>query len=322
MQPAPLPENENDRLEALLSLQILDTSVEERFDRLTRLARRLFNTPIAVVSLVDKDRQWFKSCLGLNFHEGPREASFCGHALMGDQPLVVPDARLDPRFADMPLVVESPKVRFYAGQPIKGPNGFKLGTLCVMDKKPRSLDEQELSALQDLAAMVEDEIAAAHYATMDDLTELSNRRGFIMLAEYVLNLCVRNGHSAQLLYFDLNNFKQINDRLGHATGDLALTSFAGLMKESFRGSDVIARLGGDEFVVLLSDAKEERVSEILQRFMLCVADYNHFSGNEFMLDFSVGHVAFEPALHRVVDDLLRDADEAMYRSKESKGATE
>jgi signal transduction histidine kinase len=155
-----LPPDEADRLAALRSLFILDTPPEERFDRLTRLAKRLFNVPIALISLVDANRQWFKSRQGLSVSETPRHISFCGHAILQDEPLVIEDALLDPRFADNPLVTGKPHVRFYAGQPLLGPGNHKLGTLCIIDRQPRQMSPADLAALRDLAALAQEELNA------------------------------------------------------------------------------------------------------------------------------------------------------------------
>lgn len=138
MPAAPIPNNEPARLATLRALRLLDSPSEERFDRLTRVARRLFKAPIALVSLIDENRQWFKSCIGLNVAETSRDISFCGHAILHDDVLVIPDARNDARFYDNPLVTGAPGIRFYAGQPLTAPNGSKLGTLCVIDTHPEN----------------------------------------------------------------------------------------------------------------------------------------------------------------------------------------
>jgi signal transduction histidine kinase len=161
MIPPALPADEPERLAALQALRILDTPPEERFDRITRVAQRLFGVPIALVSLVDAGRQWFKSCRGLPVRETPREVSFCGHAILGDDVFVVRDARQDPRFADSPLVVGELQVRFYAGQPLRDSRGYRLGTLCIMDREPRDLSPGDRQALRDLGAWVESELNPA-----------------------------------------------------------------------------------------------------------------------------------------------------------------
>ena len=163
---APLAENESERLATLQSTGLLDSLPEERFDRITRLAKAMFKVPISLVSLVDEDRQWFKSNQGLaGATETPRDYAFCSHAILTDDIMVVPDALQDERFADNPLVEGSPNIRFYAGCPIKasscedGSNKMPIGTLCVIDSKPRDLSEDERRALKDFGAMIEQELS-------------------------------------------------------------------------------------------------------------------------------------------------------------------
>lgn len=151
---------ETRRVDSLNALGLLDTPSEERFDRVARLAATLLGTPMALVSLVGVDRQWFKACVGVDFRETPRSMSFCAHALHLPEALVVEDAAADPRFADNPLVTGPMQVRFYAGHPIRAANGQPLGTLCVLDTRPRGLDREQRDVLRDLAAVAELEVNA------------------------------------------------------------------------------------------------------------------------------------------------------------------
>lgn len=153
-----LSAEERRRLAALQQLQMLDTGVEERFERITRMAAHVFHAPIVLISLVDADRQWFKSCHGLSLHQTPREHSICSWAIQQDATFIVPDARLDSRFADNPLVIGEPHIRFYAGHPLHSLRGEKLGTLCVIDREPRDFTGSDQRCLQDLAAWAEREL--------------------------------------------------------------------------------------------------------------------------------------------------------------------
>jgi phosphoribosyl 1,2-cyclic phosphodiesterase/CheY-like chemotaxis protein len=153
-----VPADEERRLASLRALRILDTDPDERFDRITRLASALFNAPIALVSLVDENRQWFKSCYGLNVKETSRDAAFCAHVVHDREPMVVPDTFLDARFAENPLVIGEPRIRFYAGYPLILNDGACIGTLCVFDTRPRPLEGADLARLRDLADLAMQEI--------------------------------------------------------------------------------------------------------------------------------------------------------------------
>jgi signal transduction histidine kinase len=158
MPAAPLPENEFDRLAQLCAYEILDTGRDPRFERIISLAAAIFEVPICLVSLVDGARQWFKAKIGLSETQTPRDVAFCGHTILSDEALVIEDAKLDPRFADNPLVTGAPYIRFYAGAPLIVATGYRLGTLCIIDTKPRSIDISQVRQLKALAAVVADSL--------------------------------------------------------------------------------------------------------------------------------------------------------------------
>ena len=313
MDPARASRDESNRLAQLRALALLDSDAEERFDRVTRLAQRLFGVPIALVSLVDADRQWFKSRQGLDIQETPRESSFCAHAILGDEVMQVEDATTDPRFFENPLVLGAPEIRFYAGCPIEGPGGAKLGTLCIIDREARQLSANDMGLLRDLAQMIEREIAAIHLATEDELTGLTNRRGFELLGADILDICRGRDLPAALAYLDLDHFKLINDRLGHDVGDAALQEFAGLLGDAFRGSDVIARMGGDEFAVMLIGAANGR--EAITRLQQGLTACNERVGAPYRLWASAGVAAFDPGSSESLEQVLVRADALMYEEK-------
>ena len=314
------PINEAARIQSLQSLGILDTPPEERFDRLTRIARRMFGVSIALVSLVDTNRQWFKSSAGLDAKETPREISFCGHTILNEDVLIIPDTTKDDRFADNPLVLDEPNIRFYAGCPLKHIDGSRLGTLCIIDQSPKELTEEDIEDLKGLASLAERELMVAQLASLDDLTEISNRRGFVELAQKSLNICSRQNISASLVFFDLNNFKYINDEHGHHEGDKALLFFAELMKSTFRDSDVFGRIGGDEFVVLLTNTSQSLAEDIIERFRQLLKK-DHKQNNVYGLSFSAGIVTIEPDQKLPITQLLDQADTLMYEDKRSSPAS-
>lgn len=307
-----LPLDETQRLKSLHSLKILETPGEARYDRLTRMARRVFGVEICLVSLVDKHRQWFKSRQGLDACETSREISFCGHAILDKEPFIVSDTHEDERFVDNPLVTGPPNIRFYAGCPIHSPEGFRIGTLCIIDSQPKTLSQEDVDTLKDFAAMVEDEIKVSSQVTVDELTQVANRRGFNLVADHLLSLCRRTQTSAELVYFDLDGFKAVNDTHGHTAGDKLLVHFAGLLLKCFRQADVVGRLGGDEFVVLLGDCGGCS-AKALDRLRKMTADTDCELLSQ--LDWSVGTTQYDPDRHANINTLIADADACMYEDK-------
>lgn len=303
------------RAQRLPALNILDTPREERFDRLTRLATRLFGVPIAAVSLADVNHLWLKSCTGLSVEDMPDEPAFFEHAIIGDDILCIEDTLLNPDFRDSPFVVNPPHIRFYAGCPLQIFDGIKVGTLCLLDHQPHPFSDSDKEMLRDLAALAAQEIATSQMSTMDELTLLANRRWLLTVGEHTLGLCKRLGKPATLFYFDLDHFKDINDHYGHQEGDYALTTFAELLTENFRDSDVVARMGGDEFVALITDCTTADSLNAADRLIQLVDRHNRLSGRGYNIEFSVGMIEYDPIHHHSLNDLLEAADIAMYDRK-------
>ena len=274
----------------------------------------MFDVDVALVTLVDEDRQWFLSKQGTDLEEFSRATSFCGHALHSDDILLVDDATVDARFSGNPLVVDDPAIRFYAGQPIHGPGGSRLGTLCLLDSRPRTLTPDEADSLRDLAGVVEDEIAVTQASSIDDLTGLANRRGFEFVARKILEVCRRSGRSATILFADLDGLKETNDTHGHAAGDRALYEFAQILLGIHRSSDVVARLGGDEFAVLLTGTTTPDPS--LPKLAAALDRFNASTHLPFRLSASVGMAQFESDSVETLDELIARADTDMYRHKQ------
>jgi diguanylate cyclase (GGDEF)-like protein len=308
------PGDETARLATLRSLNILDTPPEERFDRLARLAKRMFSLPIATVTLVDANRQWFKASVGLPNRETHRDLAFCAYTILGDEILEIEDTHRDEQFLDHPLVVGEPYIRFYAGCPITV-HGKNVGSFCLIDRVPRTLSPEDRELLKDLASMAEKELLAEHLFSTDELTRLTNRRGLESFARQALAACRRMRKPATLVYFDLNDFKEINDGFGHAEGDRTLNIFANALVSVFRESDVIARVGGDEFAVLQVGSALSTAGEAIGRLRQYVSAACACEGRGYAVHFSTGQIEFDPARHRSVEDLLAEADAAMYANK-------
>ncbi|MDH3352368.1 MAG: sensor domain-containing diguanylate cyclase, partial [Gammaproteobacteria bacterium] len=311
----PLPLDETARLLSLHSLRILDTPAEDRFDRITRMAKRFFDVEICLISLVDAQRQWFKSKQGLDACETDREISFCGHAILSEDVFVVNDASKDVRFADNPLVTAAPSIRFYAGCPIHGADGYRIGTLCLIASRPRDFSASDNETLRDLTSLVEDELKVASQVTVDDLTQIANRRGFHQIANHMMSLCRRTGTDIELAFFDLDGFKEVNDSYGHAAGDELLRHFAKLLIKCFRTADVIGRLGGDEFVVLMagsSGSSDLGIARLEEMAAAATCDIKQ------KLAWSVGRIQFDPTRHSTIESLVAEADSHMYDDKARK----
>lgn len=293
MKAPAIPANESDRLLSLHDSGLLESNNHQPYDRITRLAKRIFNVSLARINLIDERSLVALSVEGAAASVVPRSHSLCGHTLLNNAPLVVPDTRNDTRFADNPLVAGHSKVRFYAGYPLRLPDGSIAGTLCLLDESPREFSPGDMTALSDLAALAEDEFAAACAATTDELTGLFNRRGFNQFAAFALSGARRRAEPLTLAWMDLDRFRQINDRYGHAEGDVALKAMTELMRASFREADLLVRYGGDEFAVLFADTDEQGAWIAMQYLNEQVAEYNQRGLHPWSLTFSWGVCEFD-----------------------------
>ncbi len=245
-----IPEDEAQRMAALHSLGVLFTPSEERFDRITRLASKFLGTPISVVSLVADKCQWFKSTQGLDATETPREISFCGHAILGEETFIVENAVQDSRFSDNPLVTTDPSIRAYAGHPLHAEDGHRVGTLCVIDRIPRKFTSEQLEVLRDLAALVETELQRGllsdtqrallqerdelkRKVAIDELTRTWSRAAIMELLEAELARAKR-GVPMCVAMVDADHFKKVNDTYGHPIGDAVLVEIAKRIRRAAR----------------------------------------------------------------------------------------
>jgi len=339
MKSAPFHPEEEERLALLKSYDLLDTEPDEKFDRLTRLAAHLTESPIATVALVDSDRQWFKSKVGLDGDGGPRETAFCAHTILDDKVMVVEDTNRDERFADNPLVTGDPHIRFYAGAPLVTKKGLPLGTLCVIDRKPRVFSPEQRRVLQDLANMVVDEmelhrnlklLSQAHgdlraankklevMAATDGLTGLANRRAFDEAIAHELRRGARKRWPVSLLLIDVDHFKKYNDRYGHGAGDQCLKALAKVLGRAMRRpGDLAARYGGEEFAILLPDTDRDGAMLIAEtvRETIWALSLDHAASSLGRVTVSIGTATLVAGEAAQQSALVEPADEALYAAK-------
>lgn len=271
-----IPYYEPQRIRAVQRYEILDTAPDGVFDRIVRLATQLFHVPMATIGIVDANRVWFKARCGLDLHEAERQSWPCAAAILKPSIWVVEDAQRDDGLHDNPYVTGVPGFRFYAGAPLTTIDGYNVGTLALLDRQPRRLSASEISGLQDLASLVMHELelrvaarrtweleetllgkilrekqCTQYIARHDHVTGLGNRR---MLDESIaveINRVRRHGGALSLMMADIDHFRQINDRLGHAIGDDVLQRFGELLRAQVRPTDMVARFEADEFVALM-----------------------------------------------------------------------
>jgi diguanylate cyclase (GGDEF)-like protein len=313
------------RQEVLDSYGILDTLTEPVYDDLTKLAAFICGTSNALISFVDRDRQWFKAKLQAGLPETPRTVSFCAHAIQTPQNvMIVPDATRDPRFLANPLVTSDFNLRFYAGAPMVSPEGAPLGTICVIDNHPRNITPPQVEALESLARQVVTQLelrrgqavlAAANaklaaLSLTDALTCIPNRRAFTARLAEEEARARRTGDPLSLLLIDIDHFKSYNDAFGHPAGDEALHMVAQLLVAGARPYDFAARFGGEEFTVILPRTNQQAALGVAER--LCYAAATALVPHR-RLTLSIGVATL--AANGGIDELIRAADRALYLAK-------
>jgi diguanylate cyclase (GGDEF)-like protein len=306
--------DEAGRLAALERYGVLDTPAEEAFDRITRLAQSALNVPIVLVSLIDARRQWFKSRQGMDARETPREISFCTHAIEQAGPYVINHADQHPLFANNPLVLNAPFIRFYAGIPLITPLGHKIGTLCAIDTEPREFSASQMSLLEDLARLVVDELELRRIAHTDSLTGALTQRSFRTDLDKEIERSQRLKSNLGLLMVDLDHFKSVNDTYGHATGDAVLRAFAQTCRQQMRQSDLFGRVGGEEFAIVLPDCGMDDAREFAQRLRCRIqAEAVIYGAHSVSFTMSAGLVLHDGC--ETAATLMERGDLAMYAAK-------
>lgn len=321
-----ITEGEEERLEELYGLRLLDTASELRFDRYTSLVASIFGFPIVLITLLDRDRQWFKSRLGWNKTQCPRDISFCGHAINQNSMLVVPDALDDPRFAGNPLVTSEPYIRFYAGAVVRGPTGQPLGTLCVLDHHPRYFDDEYRTRLRQFADLVENEIAhtadllalkssierSAYY---DPLTHLPNRRLLTDRLNQLLELAKVDSFQVAVLLFNVTGLRLINQSLGTKGGDELLQQLAERLEDNCPRGGSVARLQADELVLVFPVQSEGQRRDVTRQVNAALEHPYRCQGHEHYLRVQIGGSLF-PDHGNSAEALIERASAAVKASPE------
>ncbi|MBS9719308.1 sensor domain-containing diguanylate cyclase [Tianweitania sp. BSSL-BM11] len=307
--------DEHLRLAALQSYDILDTPREEAFDRIVRLIRNVFDVPIAFISMIAADRQWAKACIGLPDPNLDRKVTFCRMVLASGQPVVIEDLSQAEDWKNSPFVTGPAHMRFYAGVPLRTMDGFVLGTLCAIDKKPRSFTEANLDVLTDLAAIVMHELELRRTAEVDVLTKVLTRRAFTVQARQVLALMDRQDRFSSVIMLDIDRFKAVNDTHGHATGDLVLSEVARICQTQLRSTDLVGRLGGEEFVVLLPGTGAKDAVRIAEKIRKAIAAAAIDVGSTSLAVTSSFGIATVDAKTSELNALLGLADAGLYMAK-------
>jgi len=266
-------QDDDARVFALCRLNVLDSSIEEPFEKIVTLVRTVLAVPISTVTLVDRDRQWFKARRGVDVSETPRAFSFCTHTIEQREPLIVEDAQSDKRFATSPLVTGAPYIRSYAGVPLRTPEGYNVGALCAMDTRPRRFSPADIAILSNFANIVCDELELRMIAQVDQLTGVLTRRGFLEQAEREIARFTQYGRPGSLVMFDVDHFKSVNDTYGHGVGDQVLRQLTDLAASTLQSTDVFGRLGGEEFAILLSETSGEQAFVAVEKLRKAIAEH-------------------------------------------------
>jgi diguanylate cyclase (GGDEF)-like protein len=311
----PIPADEDQRLRDLQRYALLDTPADPHLDRLVALASAVLNMPIALVSLVDQDRQWFLARHGLDVAETPRRMAFCAHTIAGNGILVVPDARDDPRFKGNPLVLQDPQIRFYAGAPLRSPQGHNLGTLCVIDKQPRSFESPQVALLGLMADLVMRELQLRQLGMQCPVTGLYIRSVFFQFGEQEVVGARRDGLPLSLFNFDIDDFRQINNRWGHRAGDQVLRDVCQAARAQLGSDDLFGRIGDEEFSILLVGGDLARALQVAEQVRERIAQlHGVFDHSDYQPRISGGITRLARG-DRGFEDLFYRADQALYLAK-------
>ena len=260
-------DKENQRLAALHRYGLLDTPAEEAFDCITRIAKIALNVSIALIVLVDKDRQWFKSKQGVRTLETSRDSSFCSRTIEGDKPLLVPNLKKDVLFAKNPLVCGFPFLRFYSGVPLRTRDGFNIGSLCVLGYRPRTLKTEEVTLLVELARLTMDQIELRHITDIDYLTGIASRNVLHKAGHREIERAQSTGLPLSMVIYEIEKFQEISKKYSYHTSDQLLQSMVESYKSNLKGGQLFARVGDGRLAILLPETNAAEAAQIASNIM-------------------------------------------------------
>lgn len=329
----PIPANDNERVLCVCQLNQLDTPAEERFDRITRLAERLFRTPVVMMTLIEKERQWFKSARGHLFTETPRSESFCQYTILEDGPLIIPNATVDAKFRSIPAVTHM-GVKFYAGVPVRYNGSHIVGTLCVLDFEERAFPDDDLQALHDLARCVESELKIESFlesekkllaemsqlkrkAATDDVARCWNDEFGKRVLETMLAETKPDSRSGLgILLISLESISEVNAKFGKDVGDLYLREAANRIRMSLPGEASLSRGGAATFRLLYPNLQAHQAETIFGDVLRRLSDRPFQGGNLSFPMIATGGYALHSGGPRSPKELLDLTLRAVARARE------
>jgi diguanylate cyclase (GGDEF)-like protein len=335
---SPKPKNEEARLTALHTYAILDTLPEESFNDIAKLAAHVCGTDKSMVSFIDETRKWHKAKHNIAPIEVPRDFAICSRTILTSEPLIVNDTLENPETKLIGMVCNPPYVRFYAGVPLLTENNLALGTLCVVDTKPREINKEQVVALEMLARQVmqllklhqsviqleqeKHELEASkselkllnkqleHISTTDELTSLRNRRSFTLISKNEITRSNETGDALSLIIIDIDHFKRFNDTHGHAFGDKVLAKVAAILKEQTANGHFCARYGGEEFIVLMPKTSISEATLYAEKYRHAISSAN-LKGHSIKVSIGIA----QHKANQSPNVLFQSADTALFQAK-------
>jgi len=308
--------DEEGRARALERYNILDTATEASFEHVVSMVQDVLKVPMCAVSLVDRSRLWFKAYRNLPVDQIPRQNSFCGETIEGTEPLIVADARNDPRFFKSATVTGAPFIRSYAGIPLQSPDGYNIGALCAMDTKCREFRPNEINILNNFAKIVLDELDKRQAAFSGHVTEVLSRKGWLGKAEQEIERSIRANLPVSVAMLDIDRFRRVNDTFGHPAGDLVIRDIADLCVKTIRETDFCGRLGGEEFAVMMPDTELATANTVGERIRARIEQELIDIGGTEPLSCTVSVGVSELAEDDIaLAPILTRAERALYHAK-------